>query len=273
MTWDGRDGSPAPRMGRRRFLEVGSVVLGSAVLGAGRAGAAAAAAGVDDGRLKSRPSTPAEPLPPGRHALGLGGDRDGVLFIPGGRRQETPAALVVMLHGAGGGAPGALRPFEALADRHGLVLLAPESRGSTWDLIRGGFGPDVSFIDRALAVAFRHCAVDRARIALEGFSDGASYALALGLTNGDLFRKVVAFSPGFLSLVRATGKPRVYMAHGTRDTVLPIERCSRRIVPRLKDAGYDVRYEEFEGGHTVPEAIAEQAAAWLSVAEGRGRGE
>lgn len=270
---DAWDGAPAPRMGRRRFLEMGSLALGAVAVGGGGGHPAVAWRPADDGRLKSRPASPTDPLPAGRHTLGLGGDRDGLLYIPGGRRPETPAPLVVMLHGAGGAAAGGLRPFEGIAERHGLILLAPESRGATWDLVRGGFGPDVEFIDRALAAAFRHCAVDRARVALEGFSDGASYALALGLTNGDLFRKVVAFSPGFMTLVRATGKPPVFISHGTQDRVLPIERCSRRIVPRLEAAGYDVQYEEFEGGHTVPAAIAEQAAAWLAQAGARGRGE
>lgn len=255
-------GSTAPLMGRRRFLEAASLAVGGAAVGSVDGWRFD---GAEDGRLKARPSPPTDLLAPGRHSLGLGGDRDGLLFVPGGRRPETPAPLVVMLHGAGGSAAGGLRPFEAHAERNGLILFAPDSRGGTWDAVRGRFGPDVEFIDRALRAVFRQCAVDRARIVLEGFSDGATYALALGLTNGDLFRKVVAFSPGFLPLVRATGKPAIFISHGTGDAVLPIEQCSRRIVPRLRDAGYSVRYEEFEGGHQVPVAMAEQAVVWLGT--------
>ena len=33
------------------------------------------------------------------------------------------------------------------------------------------------------------------------------------------------------------GAPRIYISHGTHDTVLPIDRCSRRIVPALQRAG------------------------------------
>lgn len=265
MEWSRWDEPAAPRVGRRRFLAIGSLALGAAALP--REGwAEILAPPEEDGRLSARPTQPTDLLAAGRHALGLGGERDGLLYVPGGRRLETPAPLVVMLHGAGGSAAGGLRPFEALAERHGIILLAPESRGSTWDMVRGRFGPDVAFIDRALKFVFRGCAVDRGRIGVEGFSDGASYALALGLTNGDLFRKVVAFSPGFMTLVRATGKPLVFISHGTRDSVLPIERCSRRIVPRLREAGYEVQYEEFDGGHLVPADIAEQAAAWLATA-------
>jgi phospholipase/carboxylesterase len=45
--------------------------------------------------------------------------------------------------------------------------------------------------------------------------------------------------------------------------VLPIDNCSRRIVPLLRRGGYDVRYREFEGAHTVPPEIAREAAGWL----------
>jgi phospholipase/carboxylesterase len=40
--------------------------------------------------------------------------------------------------------------------------------------------------------------------------------------------------------------------------------CSRRLVPRLKGAGYDVRYHEFDGPHTVPEGIAREALEWFA---------
>jgi predicted esterase len=45
--------------------------------------------------------------------------------------------------------------------------------------------------------------------------------------------------------------------------VLPIQRCSRRIVPQLEGAGYDVSYREFEGGHTIPAEIARAAHDWF----------
>jgi predicted esterase len=61
------------------------------------------------------------------------------------------------------------------------------------------------------------------------------------------------------------GSPRVFVSHGTRDGWLPIERCSRRIVPRLRRAGYDVRYREFEGGHVEPSEIGREAAEWFTT--------
>jgi phospholipase/carboxylesterase len=171
-----------------------------------------------------------------------------------------------MLHGAGGNAQHGLALLQPLADAAGLLLLAPASRAATWDVIRGGYGPDVAAIDEALARVFAAYHVDQARLALGGFSDGASYALSLGLMNGALFTHILAFSPGFLAPLRREGTPRVFISHGTRDAVLPIDRCSRRLVPQLQAGGYDLHYAEFDGPHTVPAQIARDAVLWFTSA-------
>lgn len=168
-----------------------------------------------------------------------------------------------MLHGAGGDARGGLEPFLGLAEGNGVILVAPASRHSTWDLLLGGYGPDIESIDRALQHTFTRYKVDRQHVAVEGFSDGASYALAVGMANGDLFTHVVAFSPGFAVHGRRHGKPRLLITHGTHDSVLPIVSTSRRIVPIVRREGYDARYEEFDGGHTVPPQFAAEAMRWF----------
>ena len=102
---------------------------------------------------------------------------------------------------------------------------------------------------------------------LHGFSDGASYALSLGLLNGDLFSHVIAFSPGFVGSAEPFGNPPVFISHGTADEILPIEQTSLRIVPSLKRRGYRVTYREFAGPHTVPPEIALESLAWVGTAE------
>ncbi|HWM92106.1 MAG TPA: phospholipase [Thermoanaerobaculia bacterium] len=217
-----------------------------------------------EARLVARPGAPMEEAKPGLHELGLGGRRDGVLYVPKGYKADRPAPLAVMLHGAGGSARRALGPFQNLADEAGLILLATDSRGQTWDVLEGGYGPDIAFLDRALEHTFARCAVDPKRIAAEGFSDGASYALSIGITNGDLFSHVIALSPGFMVPKDQRGKPKIYVSHGTGDQVLSIDRCSRKLVPQLKNAGYDVLYREFDGPHTVPPDIAKEAVKWFA---------
>ena len=257
-------------MGRRNFLKLAAGaaagIASAGLLSACQVGNAdgGAAGETQEGRLLARPA----PLPPGATAptglqrLGLDPERDGLLYVPPSYDAARPAPLALMLHGAGGDARGGLSPFLGLAEGAGLVLLAPESRGNTWDVLVGGYGPDVRFIDRALELAFGRLAVDEGRLAVAGFSDGASYGLSLGLTNGDLFGRVIAFSPGFSAPAAQRGEPRVFVSHGTRDRVLPIERTSRRIVAQLEQEGYEVRYREFDGPHTVPEDIAREALGW-----------
>lgn len=221
------------------------------------------------GRLLARPqlSVSAVTPKPGVASPGGAAEGDSLLYIPAGYTGEEPAPLAVMLHGAGGDAWHGLSLLQPLADAAGLLLLAPASRGQTWDLIRGGYGPDVARIDQALMAVFTSYAIDPARVAVGGFSDGASYALSLGLMNGALFTHIVAFSPGFMAPKSQEGRPRIFVAHGTRDEVLPIDHCSRQLVPRLTAAGYALHYHEFDGPHTVPTAIAQEAVTWYLAAE------
>jgi phospholipase/carboxylesterase len=221
-----------------------------------------------EGRIAARPGQPRSPAEErGLQPLGLAKGRDGLLYVPKSYREDRPAPLAVMLHGAGGTARGGLAPFQPLADKAGLLLFAPDSRGQTWDVIHGGFGTDVAYIDQALSRIFERYAVNPARIAAGGFSDGASYALSIGLTNGGLFTHVIAFSPGFMAPAGRQGRPRIYVSHGTRDQILPIDVCSRRLVPQLQHGGYDVLYREFDGPHTVPEKIAREALDWFLGAQ------
>jgi predicted esterase len=164
----------------------------------------------------------------------------------------------VILHGAGGDANQALRYLDPYTSDLGGLLLAVKSRGQTWDAIRDGFGADVAALDAALTEVFDHFQVDVERVAIAGFSDGATYALSLGIINGDLFKNIIAFSPGFIisSARKPTGSPHIFISHGTEDRVLPIAQTSRRIAPVLRQAGYEVDYREFSGGHTIPSAMA-----------------
>ena len=215
-------------------------------------------------RLRARPGRSGTASAPATQALRLDPDRDAILQVPSAV-PASPLPLIVLLHGAGGRAERLLARFGPAADAAGVAVLAVDSRGSTWDAIRGDFGPDVTFIDRALRRTFEIVSVDAKRLAVGGFSDGATYALSLGVINGDLFRRIVAFSPGFLVEGRAEGRPRVFVSHGTRDEILPIDRSSRVLVPFLRLSGYAVTFREFDGGHDVPAAIAAEGFTWITT--------
>src|SRR5258707_8891569 len=152
-------------------------------------------------RLRSRPAQAAGGVAkPGVTPLNLRRERDALLYVP--VSSPDPAPLMLYLHGATGNEQQGIRRLSAFADEFGFLLLSPASQEGTWDAIRSGYGPDVRFIDQALGKAFALRRVNPRKIAVCGFSDGASYALGLGMFNGDLFRAVMAFSPGFVPFRR-----------------------------------------------------------------------
>jgi len=216
----------------------------------------------DLGRLRSRYRAPRESLEPGLHALGIRKGRDGVLYLPRRYRKDKPMPLVLLLHGAGGSGSGISQRFKSYADELGMAFVAPDSREISWDRA-DRLTRDVAFIDEALAVAYRRVNTVPDRLRIAGFSDGASYALSVGLTNGDLFGRILALSPGFFDSAQERGKPAIYITHGTNDDILPIDRTSRRIVPMLRRAGFSVEYHEFDGRHEAPREICRPGFAWL----------
>lgn len=222
-----------------------------------------------NGRLTARPRAVATDPTPGLTSLSIGRERDALLYIPRAAK-AGPVPLVVLLHGAGGSAQGIQRRLFGSSDSTGFAVLVPDSRGPTWDAIRGPYGPDIAFIDSALKVVFSRVRVDPTRVIAAGFSDGASYALGLARINGDLFTRIVAFSPGFVPPGSPTGKPEVFITHGDSDPILPFVATSQRIVLVMRRAGYSVTLKEFVGGHTVPPDLAREAFRW-AVSTGNAR--
>lgn len=249
---------------RRHFGAAIGGVLASFALG-GACRRARALRQTDDGRLTVRPRANVATSAKGERALGLDHVRDAILHLPATPTKD-PLPLLVLFHGAGESAESVLRRLGHAPDEAGVAVLAPHSRESTWGALRGSFGPDGAFVSRSLELVFDAVAVDPARIAVGGFSDGATYALSLGLINGDLFRQVVAFSPGFVVDGTPHGTPRFFISHGTADQILPIDRCSRLIAAGLRKRGYGVIFREFDGGHEIPADIARDGTRWVAGA-------
>jgi phospholipase/carboxylesterase len=206
-------------------------------------------------RLDARPRPGAKPCAAGEYELRGAMGRRALMRVTPPRKGRLPA-LLVTLHGAGsGGAPGGLYAFRGAWDVPGLVIVAPAAAGSAWTL---GW-TDVHFVNRTLQIAFARCRVDPRRVAVGGFSSGAGMALWLGLANGDLFRAVIALSGGGSLPDHPVGKPRIFVAHGTQDRVIPIELGGDEIVRRLRSGGYAVTYRRFDGGHRVVPSVARAA--------------
>ena len=217
-------------------------------------------------RLRARPGLEFRPGQPGLWPLGLGSQRDGLLYVPeAARTRRVP--LLVMLHGAGSSPAHIWTTVQNDADERGVAVLMPASRQWSWDFSGGDFGADRAFIDEALGSTFLRVPVDPEHIGLGGFSAGATMALSLGPSNGDLFELVFGFSPTAMLVSGRVGHPRFMVAHGTADTVVPIGLSSRQIVPALRAAGYWVVYREFPGGEHEVFADAVHEAFRLLVSD------
>jgi phospholipase/carboxylesterase len=217
----------------------------------------------EPGRLSVKPKKPSKDTPPGDHALADEGGRRAVLHVPPGYDPKKPAPFLLALHGATGSGDSMLRGQRASADAHGVVVLSPSSRGGTWDAIRGTFSSDLDRINKLLGEVFDRCAIDTSHMAVGGFSDGASYALSVGLINGDLFTHIVAHSPGFIIPGPPHGRPKIFVSHGRQDPILPIDQCGRRVVSMLTRTGYTPRFDEFDGGHMASPEMRDTAMTWF----------
>jgi phospholipase/carboxylesterase len=220
-----------------------------------------------DGRITARPGiAPTTTIEPGIHDLVVAGsDQFCWMVVPTGYDPSKAWPLALFFRGAITPARNYMDSFKPIADDLGLLILAPEATSRTWDLILGGFGPDVNFINRALHTAYQTVHIDQNRIFTSGFSDGASYSLSLGLTNGDFFTRIAAYSPGFMRAAAQRGQPRFFITHGNMDEVLPVE-SSRYIVEQLQSAKYEVEYREFDGPHAVSLSLARESYAWMCSA-------
>lgn len=259
---------PSPAVSRRAFITVGSLGV-AGLLSRCSPLPPTSISTPGNSRLTARPGAPTGQPVLGLRRLGLGTTRDGWVYVPASYNPATPAPLVLLLHGAGGAAENLMQRRIPEADQTGQILLGVDSRGGTWDAIMSGFGADIPFIDSALADTFSRYAIDASRIAVAGFSDGASYALSIGLANGDLFKKVTAWSPGFIIYAARFGKPTFFVTHGTVDPVLPIDATSRKLVPELRNDGYTVTYREFAGVHEVPSDLLHETMTWMAGTSAR----
>lgn len=212
-------------------------------------------------RLPAQAAEP--PLPAGRHALPFPEGRETVLVVPEGLEPGVPVPLLVLFHGAGGEANKVLPFFVRWARARRFLLLAPQSMFPTWDVVIGGHGPDLERLETALQQVASHFVLDPAHLALAGFSDGGSYALSVGLSNGDVVSHVIALSAGFMNSLVRHGSPKVFMAHGRQDSQLPFETSARLHAQRLLEEGVDLTLLPFDGDHVILPGVVERAVEFF----------
>ena len=198
---------------------------------------------------------------------------EAVAYVPRSAGPHPP--LLVLLHGAGRQRLTMIQHFEPEADARGIVLLAPTSRGPTWDAVAIGertpspdspiahaladvftFSRDEQRVDDAIANLGKIVPFDRSRTVLAGFSDGATFALAMGMSRYEHFTAVIAWSPGIALRSEQPARGRtVFISHGRQDPLLKYDVTCARIVPLVEAEGGKVTFLPFDGVHDAPKPV------------------
>ncbi|WP_327424167.1 hypothetical protein OG612_06225 [Streptomyces sp. NBC_01527] len=215
------------------------------------------------GVLDLQPSPPIHaPLKHGLHQF-AGPTRPALLYVPD-RLPTRPRPLLVAFHHAGGAPGDMLALLRREAERRGVLLLAPAAARQTWDAVRNGvYGPDAAALRDVLTTVRRHFPIDPDRMAIAGYRDGASYALGLGLANGNLFTRILAYSPDRIPPGCRTGRPTVFISHEQHSTPSTAAAAGRRIVAALEDDGYHVDHIDHTGDRSTLAGVVKTSAELL----------
>ncbi len=210
--------------------------------------------------LKMPPPTKT-PLAAGKYRLKFSEGRETLLIVPKGIRADRPVPLLVLFHGAYQGAKDVMPFFMDHARRNRFLLMLPQSLRASWDVcvVRGGYGPDVLRLDKALQRLYAHFEIDPEHVAFAGFSDGGSYALSLGMCNGRLVSHALVFSGGFMAQHPKAEQPHIFLTHSPDDDRLNIHACGYRLLHELRQENADVTFHEFAGGHVIHPDMVEKA--------------
>jgi phospholipase/carboxylesterase len=203
----------------------------------------------------------------------------------------SPRATVIWMHGLGADgydfadlvpALGLARPPVRFVFPHAPMRPVTINRGMVmraWYDIRDDVGvrrEDEAGVRESQARIEALIARERARgvaaedVVLAGFSQGGAMALHTGLRHPARLAGILALSC-FLPLAghlaaeasAANREAPIFMAHGTQDDLIPIERA-RQAREALSRLGYAVEWHEYPMPHSVCDAEVLDIARWLA---------
>ena len=125
-------------------------------------------------------------------------------------------------------------------------------------------------ISRSIKQTINELELDKERINLLGFSQGASLSIYCGLKSSETFKTVVALC-GYVpedNIRQGIDKSEkrdieFFMGNGILDQIvtLPIAQASRDY---LNSIGISLNYNEYESGHTIPNDCLNDILQWLN---------
>jgi phospholipase/carboxylesterase len=184
-----------------------------------------------------------------------------------------PAGALVLLHGRGADEHDLYPLLDALDPErrlHGYTPRGPLALppgGAHWYVVpRVGYPDPASFAESYALLTGWLDELPYERIVLGGFSQGAVMAYAAGLGEGRPRPAALVVFSGFIPTVEgwrpdlSSPFPPIAIAHGTYDSVIPVE-FGRAARDTLAAAGADVVYRESPIDHSIdPAALREFSA-------------
>jgi phospholipase/carboxylesterase len=196
------------------------------------------------------------------------GSRGGVsLYVPETYDPDTPAPLVVALHGGSGHGRAFLWSWLRDARARGAILLSPTSSGATWALT--GPDPDTPRLAHLVAQVSGRWNIDPRRRLLTGMSDGGTFAYVSGLEPASPFTHLAPIAAAFHPMLaqfadpdRLQGLP-IHIVHGALDWMFPVAMAHEARFA-LSAAGAAVTFREVPDlSHTYPRELNREILDWL----------
>jgi poly(3-hydroxybutyrate) depolymerase len=212
-----------------------------------------------------------------------GKSRDFIVRWPTNYDSETPYRLIIGLHGATGrGEDVAGNPayfgLWALAE-DSTIFVAPSAVDGLWSA-----ADDTMFVDEILKAVEADLCIDKSRIFLEGFSQGAAMSWTLACSNPGVFRAVVGHSGGGVAKPSSCEPVAYFGSGGLQENVTQTTQsdpfaswndCSVETFPSAPggghicsdyedcSAGHPVRWCNFDGPHTPSPTDSGGGNSWM----------
>jgi len=173
--------------------------------------------------------------------------RNFYLFVPESVKPNTPAPMIVLLHGSGRNGLTLVDKWKDLAAKEGVILVGPDS----FDSVKWAApvdGPD--FLHDLVENLKSKYPVDPRRVYLFGHSGGAVFTLYMSLFESQYFAAAAAHAGALHrqdpAISLAKRKTPIAMFVGTRDPLFPLDdvRTTRN---DLNKEGFSVELTEIPG--------------------------
>jgi len=194
---------------------------------------------------------------------------------------EKSYTLIVGLHGYGAQPDNYIRLWERFENPDFIFISPrapyPSNQGYSWftwseDENERLWQKSAEFSEDYVAdvITQMHTRFNIDEVYLLGFSQGCGLSYMAGMQHHEIIDGIICFG-GWLDIewiperliTEATESLRVFIAHGTEDTMVEFE-SGTTARDYLIDHDYDVTWFEFDGPHTVPEDALHAVQDWLN---------